>query len=189
MNAGLWTVSKSGQNPGYIFLTSISCILGFYKRPYSDVLRQRTLIKNASQPSSTGWVRTRWGDQEWTSVSKSRTWPAFLTVPIQGISVYVCCRGVTTAPGLLSGASSQIHIKFMTGDNALGPVLRQTIASRYPGSSVIICMSSKLAKNSSAQSCDERLRNSPSVKAFLSCLCSPQVCVQEQVEHVNQMCS
>lgn len=37
--------------------------------------------------------------------------------------------------------------------------------------------------------CDESLRNSAWSRAFLSCLCSPPVCGQEQVEHVNQTCS
>lgn len=136
----------------------------------------------------------RWGGEREMTKSgppsaKGRTWPAFLPVTIQGFSLYVGSRGVTDVSGVLSRASPQIHVKLATADNALGSVLGQTMGYRCPSSWGIICTSAKLAKNSSVRRCDERLRNSTSRKTFLSCLCAPQVCGREQVEHVNQTCS
>lgn len=130
MNSGWWTVSK-------IVWVTIKCcpfmpiwvwnyfeqicdkiywpghwqfhtIHTFYKRTYSDILYQRTVIKDLCSilpPSHSPQAELEQGG--WTPVSKCRTWPAFLTIPIQGISVYVCCRGVTTA----RGCSLELHHK------------------------------------------------------------------------------
>ncbi len=136
-----------------------------------DEMKRATHSSTETASSGDGRHRERCMNWEWTSVSQRQNMtsiPAHTHTRHRSVCRQQGCdECIKGAPSL---ASSQTHVKLTTADNCLGPCLVRQYFSAAAGLLYNLQRSAKLAKNSSTGRFDERLHNSASRKAFLSCL-------------------